>query len=200
MAMVLRDVGIMNMNADMWTKAIRPKVGTWNLHRHLPSNLDFFVNFSSMAGLFGYFGQANYASANTLKPAYSTGTLTDKPPRSLISAPSTMSDTWLVLRDPSAVLPRIQASSASRSSWIVCNWLCCPNLRQRDEDMRSKAVTAIRARLARCHSAPCQSQILRTPHCGSATGAWPSTVISRKYPLLRAKARHRTLCERLSTR
>lgn len=71
MAMVLRDVGIMNMDAATWTQAVRPKIdGTWNLHRHLPTNLDFFVLFSSMAGLFGYFGQANYASANTFLDAF----------------------------------------------------------------------------------------------------------------------------------
>lgn len=71
MAMVLRDVGVMNMNAATWAQAVRPKVdGTWNLHHHLPTNLDFFVLFSSMAGLFGYFGQANYASANTFLDAF----------------------------------------------------------------------------------------------------------------------------------
>ena len=71
MAMVLRDVGIMSMDADTWAQAVGPKIdGTWNLHRHLPANLDFFVLFSSMAGLFGYFGQANYASANTFLDAF----------------------------------------------------------------------------------------------------------------------------------
>jgi len=71
MAMVLRDIGVMNMDADTWAQAVRPKIdGTWNLHHHLPTELDFFVLFSSMAGLFGYFGQANYASANTFLDAF----------------------------------------------------------------------------------------------------------------------------------
>ena len=71
MAMVLRDVGVMSMDAVTWAQAVHPKInGTWNLHRNLPSNLDFFVLFSSMAGLFGYFGQANYASANTFLDAF----------------------------------------------------------------------------------------------------------------------------------
>ena len=71
MAMVLRDLGFMNMDADSWSQAVRPKVdGTWNLHNNLPENLDFFVLFSSMAGLFGYFGQANYTSANTFLDAF----------------------------------------------------------------------------------------------------------------------------------
>lgn len=71
MSMVLRDVGIMDMDVSLWTAAVRPKIeGTWNLHHQLPADLDFFVLFSSMAGLFGYFGQANYSSANTFLDAF----------------------------------------------------------------------------------------------------------------------------------
>lgn len=71
MAMVLRDVGVMNMDAASWAEAVRPKIGgTWNLHHNLRGNLDFFVLFSSMSGLLGYFGQSNYASANTFLDAF----------------------------------------------------------------------------------------------------------------------------------
>lgn len=71
MAMVLDDVGLMDMDAASWAAATRPKVdGTWNLHRLLPARLDFFLLFSSMAGLFGHFGQANYASANAFLDAF----------------------------------------------------------------------------------------------------------------------------------
>lgn len=42
--------------------------GTWNLHNAAVSaglNLDFFVLFSSLSGIIGQPGQANYASGNT---------------------------------------------------------------------------------------------------------------------------------------
>lgn len=66
MAMVLSDVGVMDMDLPTWNTAIRPKVeGTWNLHNLVPKDLDFFVLFSSTCGLLGYYGQGNYASANT---------------------------------------------------------------------------------------------------------------------------------------
>jgi aryl carrier-like protein len=54
------------MSIEEWRTAIRPKVdGSWNLHIALPSGMDFFVLLSSVAGIFGNGGQANYASGNT---------------------------------------------------------------------------------------------------------------------------------------
>ena len=71
MAMVLRDVGVMGMDLDSWNAAVRPKVeGTWNLHNLLPKDMDFFVLFSSVGGTFGYYGQSNYASANTFLDSF----------------------------------------------------------------------------------------------------------------------------------
>ncbi|KAK8017706.1 hypothetical protein PG993_014032 [Apiospora rasikravindrae] len=70
-AMVLRDVGIMDMDEPTWTAATRPKIaGTWNLHECLPRDLDFFVLFGSHAGTLGYYGQSNYSSANTFLDAF----------------------------------------------------------------------------------------------------------------------------------
>jgi len=71
MAMVLRDIGVMGMDIDSWNQATRPKIeGTWNLHHLLPKDMDFFINFSSVGGTFGYYGQSNYASANTFLDAF----------------------------------------------------------------------------------------------------------------------------------
>lgn len=71
MAMVLRDTGVLSMDLESWNTAVRPKVeGTWNLHNHLPKDMDFFVLFSSVCGTFGYYGQSNYASANTFLDSF----------------------------------------------------------------------------------------------------------------------------------
>ena len=58
------------MSFEDWQAAVLPKVqGSWNLHEALPSNLDFFVMLSSVAGIFGNRGQSNYAAGNTFQDA-----------------------------------------------------------------------------------------------------------------------------------
>lgn len=50
--------------------ATKPKVhGSWNLHTLLPRDLEFFILLSSMAGIVGAPGQANYAAGNTFQDA-----------------------------------------------------------------------------------------------------------------------------------
>ena len=58
------------MSFDDWVVSTNSKVtGSWNLHAALPSDLDFFVLLSSVNGIFGNRGQANYAGGNTYKDA-----------------------------------------------------------------------------------------------------------------------------------
>ena len=60
------------MTFTEWDECVRPKVqGTWNLHHATSSaNLDFFLLFSSICGLSGQWGQANYNAANTFLDAF----------------------------------------------------------------------------------------------------------------------------------
>jgi hypothetical protein len=55
-----------------WETCVQPKVkGTWNLHHALSaSSLDFFLLFSSICGITGQWGQANYNSANSFLDAF----------------------------------------------------------------------------------------------------------------------------------
>ncbi|KAF2962673.1 hypothetical protein GQX73_g10900 [Xylaria multiplex] len=67
-AMNIQDTMFENMTFRDWSTSLRPKVqGTWNLHRLLPRNLDFFVIFSSVAAIIGSQGQSNYAAANAFE-------------------------------------------------------------------------------------------------------------------------------------
>jgi hypothetical protein len=54
------------MSFDDWEAALSPKVdGSRNLHELLPRDLDFFIMLSSIVGIHGSTGQANYAAGGT---------------------------------------------------------------------------------------------------------------------------------------
>jgi acyl carrier protein len=58
------------MTHEQWREAVQAKVHTsWNLHKLLPAQLDFFVLLSSLAGVFGNVSQSNYAAGNTFQDA-----------------------------------------------------------------------------------------------------------------------------------
>ncbi|TDZ61131.1 Highly reducing polyketide synthase gloL [Colletotrichum trifolii] len=73
-AMVLQDANFADMTFSQWEATVQPKVqGTWNLHHALKAQgepLDFFLLFSSLSGLGGQIGQANYAAANAFLDAF----------------------------------------------------------------------------------------------------------------------------------
>ncbi len=68
---ILDDATLAEQNAERFARVLRPKVaGAWNLHELTDGKkLDFFVLFSSAAGLLGSTGQSNYAAANTFLDA-----------------------------------------------------------------------------------------------------------------------------------
>ncbi|MCJ1285677.1 hypothetical protein MMC26_005018 [Xylographa opegraphella] len=72
MSAVMRDNWMSHMTFAEWDQCIRPKVhGTWNLHQATASaSLDFFLLFSSICGMSGQWGQANYNSANAFLDAF----------------------------------------------------------------------------------------------------------------------------------
>ncbi len=60
------------MTADDYAAAVIPKVaGTWNLHSQFEhsGDLDFFVIFSSMAGILGNASESNYAAGSSYQDA-----------------------------------------------------------------------------------------------------------------------------------
>ena len=68
---VLADSVLLNQTWDQYDAVYRPKIyGAWNLHRLTKAlDLDFFVLFSSAAGLFGSAGQSNHSAANAFLDA-----------------------------------------------------------------------------------------------------------------------------------
>ena len=74
LSMLLRDRSWRDMTWDDWRTGIGPKVqGTWNLHNLTIATgavLDFFILFSSISGIIGNIGQANYASASSFMDSF----------------------------------------------------------------------------------------------------------------------------------
>ncbi|RMJ10268.1 hypothetical protein CDV36_010105 [Fusarium kuroshium] len=69
-AMVLQDATFQTMTFAQWDLAVRTKVQTsWNLHRLLRQDLDFFVLLSSLAGVIGQMASANYAAGCSFQDA-----------------------------------------------------------------------------------------------------------------------------------
>ena len=70
-SMHLRDAILEKMTFKDWQLALAPKVqGTWNLHHALPKGMDFFICLSSVTGIIGSGGVANYAAGNTYLDAF----------------------------------------------------------------------------------------------------------------------------------
>lgn len=59
------------MTTEDYNTVLQPRYnGTWNLHKHLPSNLDFFVMLSSISGVIGNATQAAYAAGSAFMDAF----------------------------------------------------------------------------------------------------------------------------------
>ncbi|KAF4629252.1 hypothetical protein G7Y89_g8896 [Cudoniella acicularis] len=66
---ISQDSVFANMSFESWSAALAPKVqGSWNLHTQL-RDLDFFILLSSVTGVLGSVGQANYSAGNTYQDA-----------------------------------------------------------------------------------------------------------------------------------
>ncbi|EFX01892.1 polyketide synthase [Grosmannia clavigera kw1407] len=69
-AAVVTDAAFPNMDYGCWKQCFGPKtIGSYNLHQLLPRAMDFFVFLSSLSGIIGNRGQANYAAGNSFQDA-----------------------------------------------------------------------------------------------------------------------------------
>jgi hypothetical protein len=59
------------MTAEDYLEVLQPRYnGTWNLHRHAPTDLDFFLMLSSISGVIGNATQAAYAAGSAFMDSF----------------------------------------------------------------------------------------------------------------------------------
>ena len=68
LSMVVREAEFQDMTLAAINESLRPKVdGSFNLHELLPLDLDFFIMFASISGIYGTPGTAPYAMGNVFQ-------------------------------------------------------------------------------------------------------------------------------------
>jgi acyl carrier protein len=93
------------MSMTEWNEVMAPKVrGTWNLHETLSDHLDFFIMFSSLCGIVGQWGQANYAAANVFLDAFAQFRRNQGLAGSVLDL-GVMEDVGSLTRNPAALEP-----------------------------------------------------------------------------------------------
>ena len=100
----MQDCTFSQMSFEKWVASLSPKVqGAWNLHHSVSTQaLDFFVLFSSTAGICGNMGQANYAAANTFLDAFAQYRRQCGLPASVLAL-GAVADVGVVSREPKLV-------------------------------------------------------------------------------------------------
>lgn len=139
---VLQDAALLEQNGATIRDVMAPKLlGAWNLRhatRHQP--LDFFVMYSSITGVLGKAGQANYASANAAMTAFAHDLRRVGTPASVIHW-GPWAGGGMAMRDPNlrqrleatgleylptevgqAILESVLASGARETLAILADW------------------------------------------------------------------------------
>ncbi|PQE28871.1 polyketide synthase protein [Rutstroemia sp. NJR-2017a BBW] len=132
-SMVLSDSAFQSMTYSQWQNAASPKtVGSWNLHQLLPSNLDFFILLSSISGIIGMPGQANYAAGNTFVDSLALHRVTQGQKAASIAL-GVMDEDGYLTNDASlkqSVLASLPATPISRSYYYdLLSHFCDPALK-----------------------------------------------------------------------
>ncbi|KAJ3494941.1 hypothetical protein NLG97_g3747 [Lecanicillium saksenae] len=121
----LHDRTFRNMTYKEWTDCLDPKVmGTWNLHKETKDcpDVEFFVIFGSLAGVYGNSGQANYAAASTYLESFVHYRRHEGLPCSLLNL-GPVEDVGMVSRDIKLLQAMKAASCKLLSEGDVCRGL-----------------------------------------------------------------------------
>lgn len=133
------------MTYETWHASTDVKIaGSWNLHTHLPSNLDFFILLSSIGGIIGSAGQSNYSAGNAYLDALAAYRLSLGQKAISLNLSAMSEAGFFVTREKmldlmiktKQVIPMTQADL-----FAVLRYYCDPDIRL--EDMKSQLVMGL---------------------------------------------------------
>ncbi|EDN95526.1 hypothetical protein SS1G_11404 [Sclerotinia sclerotiorum 1980 UF-70] len=145
-SMVLRDGLFESMSYENYQDSVRPKVqGSWNLHKHLPDSLDFFILLASAGGIVGTRGQSNYASGNTYQDALaryrvSRGLKCVSLDLGLIQGVGFAAEN----RDTLLAIKKLGYRGIHEKEYLaILDYLCDPSLPMMEDPLKSQIITGL---------------------------------------------------------
>ncbi|KAF2755008.1 ketoacyl-synt-domain-containing protein [Pseudovirgaria hyperparasitica] len=133
-AMSLSDTLFEKMSYDTYCTAARPKIeGSYNLHTLLPNNLDFFILMSSVAGVVGTRGQANYNAGNAYQNALATYRQTQGLRGSAIALTVTTGVGWLAGSEKSGIVEGLKSDGVGTITMEEVQALLTPHFSTRPD-------------------------------------------------------------------
>ncbi|KAF1961788.1 hypothetical protein CC80DRAFT_500152 [Byssothecium circinans] len=144
-AMVLRDALLESTSTGDLHAVLRPKtVGTLNLVRHLPHDLDFLVLLSSVSGMTGSRGQANYAMANTFQDGLARRLAAEGRACLSLNLGSILSVGFAAEHDLTASLRRDGFVGLPVATFLgLLDWACDPTNRTARDPMTAQLVSGL---------------------------------------------------------
>ena len=114
------------MSLEDFNTAVRPKVqGSWNLHKFLPKDIDFYVLLSSITGITGSRGQRNYACGNTYQNALARHRVSQGQKCISLDLGSVLSIGFAAEKDLSASLEKDGFQGIRKNEFFALLEYCC---------------------------------------------------------------------------
>ena len=133
------------MSLEEFNAAVKPKVqGSWNLHNHLPQDMDFYVLLSSITGVTGSRGQRNYACGNTYQNALARHRVSQGQKCISLDLGSILSIGFAAEKDLSAALEKDGFQGIRKAEFFALLDYCCdPSLPLPTTPLNSQIVTGL---------------------------------------------------------
>lgn len=135
------------MSAEDWNACIGPKVqGSWNLHTLLPKGLQFFILLSSVSGVFGNGGQANYAAGNVYQDALARCRVAQGEKATALDIGALLSEGFLAENDSAlnrSIRTGILPPMSQAELFALLNHYCDPGLKAPFSELKCQSLTGI---------------------------------------------------------